>query len=102
MMRESNYGNLKILSLFSGAMGLDLGLEYAGIPTVACCEIDKWCCSTIRQNKPEVTIFQESVSELDPHAVIKESKLKDPFILVGGPPCQSFSTGGNRAVSCSP
>jgi DNA (cytosine-5)-methyltransferase 1 len=88
---------LKALSLFSGAMGLDLGLEAAGIETLACCEIDKWCCATIRRNRPNIKIFEGSVSQLDPIAVAEIVGLDSSTLLVGGPPCQSFSSAGNRS-----
>jgi DNA (cytosine-5)-methyltransferase 1 len=79
-------------------MGLDLGLKQAGIETSVCCEIDKWCCNTIRLNDPHVVVIEDSVSELNPVDVAAAGSV-DPHaaILVGGPPCQSFSSGGKRA-----
>lgn len=78
-------------------MGLDLGLEQSGIKAVACCENDKWCCETIRRNKPNVQVFEQSVMQLEPAAVAQAAGLDSSCILVGGPPCQSFSSAGNRA-----
>lgn len=78
-------------------MGLDLGVESAGMEIVGCCEIDKWCCETIAKNRPDVHLYKGSVSDLDPAKVGKELGLDDSFVLIGGPPCQSFSSGGNRA-----
>src|SRR5690242_21003985 len=78
-------------------MGLDLGLEAADIETAACCEIDKWCCATIRRNRPSIRVFEGSVSSLDPTKVAESVGLDSSVILVGGPPCQSFSSAGNRA-----
>ncbi|HRM94908.1 MAG TPA: DNA cytosine methyltransferase, partial [Alicycliphilus sp.] len=39
-----------VVSLFSGAMGLDMGLEQAGLRTVVAQDIDPWCVQTIRRN----------------------------------------------------
>ena len=39
-----------VVSLFSGAMGLDIGLEQAGLRTVVAQDIDPWCVETIRRN----------------------------------------------------
>lgn len=77
-------------------MGLDLGLESCGIEIAACCEIDKWCCETIRVNRPRLKVYQDSVSNLSPTQIADELKLDSSFLLIGGPPCRSFSSGGSR------
>ncbi len=83
-------------------MGLDIGLEACGIEIAACCEVDKWCCETIRANRPNIRIYQDSISKLDPQAVAEDLNLTSSFIVVGGPPCQSFSSGGNRGGLSDP
>jgi DNA (cytosine-5)-methyltransferase 1 len=84
-------------------MGLDLGLERAGVETVVCCEVDRWSCDTIRLNRPNLSVLQESVTELDPHHVVASTGIRaEDAILVGGPPCQSFSSAGNRAALTDP
>lgn len=89
---------LKVISLFSGAMGLDIGFEEAGFDIRACCEIDKHCCESIRRNRPSIRLFDEGVVGLDPLQVAKESGINpEESVLIGGPPCQSFSSGGNRS-----
>lgn len=83
-------------------MGLDLGLEQSGIETVACCEIDKWCCATIRRNRPQVRVFEGSVSDLNPVDIAETLGIDSSIILVGGPPCQSFSSAGKRSGLSDP
>jgi DNA (cytosine-5)-methyltransferase 1 len=92
-----------VISLFSGAMGLDLGLELSGIETTLAVELDKHCCSTIRQNRPELDVWEADISALSPESILKRHRNPDDvFLMVGGPPCQSFSSGGKRAGLSDP
>lgn len=86
------------LSFFSGAMGLDIGLEQAGFEVLLCCEVDNACRKTILKNKPQIALIGDL---RDYSAVqIRESAglgTKDEIdLVVGGPPCQAFSTAGKR------
>jgi len=90
-----------VISLFSGAMGLDLGLMCAGLHIAASQDYEKWCVETIRKNGH--VAVQGDIRELikaDPECgfLLNAAKLKkqDVFAIVGGPPCQSFSTAGKR------
>ena len=93
----------EIWSLFSGAMGLDLGLESVGATPTLALEWDKWCCATIRQNRPQLDVIEGDVSSFKGNDLRRIRKFDDEvFALVGGPPCQSFSPGGNRAAISDP
>lgn len=86
------------ISIFSGAMGLDLGVEKAGFEIKACVELNKYACMTIRENKPHLPLIEGDVSAIEGKALLDLAGVKDGelTLLFGGPPCQSFSTAGRR------
>lgn len=86
------------VSFFTGAMGLDLGIEKAGFKTLLACEIDKACRKTIVRNKPDIALIGDirnySASDIRARAGLLSDD--DIDLVVGGPPCQAFSTAGRR------
>ena len=77
------------LSFFSGAMGLDLGMEQAGIKPVLTSEIDKYARATILKNNPDIgligDIWKYSTDQIREYAGIGNKKID---VIFGGPPCQ--------------
>ena len=93
----------EVWSFFTGAMGLDLGLELAGLPATLAVEIDQDCCATIRNNRPRLDIWETDISRLIPTDLFaRRGNPREVFLMAAGPPCQSFSPGGKRAALSDP
>jgi len=94
----SNQRGLPVLSLFTGAGGLDVGFHLEGFDVLACVEIEPQFCRTIERNKPgyfnpDAEVICADIRDLDPH---RFRQLPIEFVI-GGPPCQTFSAAGRRA-----
>lgn len=84
------------ISLFSGAMGLDLGLMQAGIDIVIGQDFDTSCIKTMELNG-HLGIHGD-IRSISPDDLLAHANMSvgEPFLICGGPPCQSFSTAGKR------
>ena len=85
---------MRVLDLFSGIGGFSLGLERAGMHTVAFCEQNKYCHAVLKKHWPEVPIY-------DDVRTLTAARLADDGIAVdvicGGFPCQDISIAGKGA-----
>ena len=84
------------ISLFSGAMGLDIGLGQSGIDIRIGQDFDRSCVETMLANRhPSLC---GDIRGLSPDQLLEAARLKvgETFLLCGGPPCQPFSTAGKR------
>ena len=79
---------MKIISLFSGAGGLDLGFHKAWFETIFANEYDKTIWSTFEHNFPNTKLDKRSIVNLPSRDV------PDSIGIIGGPPCQSWSEAG--------
>lgn len=88
--------NRDVVSLFSGAMGLDLGLAEAGLRIAVGQDFDSACVATMLANGHKALggdIRNIAESDLLDAAGLSRG---EPFLICGGPPCQPFSTAGKR------
>jgi len=96
--RSFSKPSLKALSFFSGCMGLDLGLEKEGIKVILACEIDSAARKTIETNRPDIALIGD-IRDYSATAIREKAGLsseEEIDVIVGGPPCQAFSSAGKR------
>lgn len=96
MKYEKYYSNRDVISLFSGAMGLDIGLQQVGLDVVIGQDFDPFCVETMKANGHNV--LGGDIRGIKPEQLLEKAGLKvgEPFLICGGPPCQPFSTAGKR------
>lgn len=93
---ERYKNNRDVISLFSGAMGLDIGLGKAGLNVVIGQDFEPSCVETMKANGHNV--LGGDIREIKSETLLELTGLHvgEPFMICGGPPCQPFSTAGRR------
>ncbi len=90
MYRQKHGGNMKIISLFSGCGGLDLGFERAGFEIPVANEFDSTIWATFEANHPNTVLIKNDIR------IIQETDFPNDIDgIIGGPPCQSWSEAGS-------
>lgn len=79
---------MKVISLFTGAGGLDLGFQASGYDVTWANEFDKTIWETFEKNHPEIPLDHRSITD------IPEDDIPMADGIIGGPPCQSWSCAG--------
>ena len=82
--------SLTSLELCAGAGGQALGLEQAGYEHVGLVEVDKYCCETLRLNRPEWNVLEADLNHFS------AKKFRGVDLVAGGVPCPPFSKAGKQ------
>ena len=88
--------NPTFVSLFSGGGGLDLGLKAAGFKPLFACDCEQSSAATFRLNMPDVPFHLGDIRHLTKEAIDAAVSGRRVDLVVGGPPCQGFSTLGDQ------
>jgi DNA (cytosine-5)-methyltransferase 1 len=87
---------LSAISLFSGAGGLDLGVEQAGFALRAALEHDQDACASLRANFPRTAVVEADIRKIRTCDLLAAADLRagEVELVIGGPPCTPFSKSG--------
>jgi len=92
-----------VVSMFSGAGGLDEGFRAVGFDIACCVDIEEWACDTLRTNHPNLSVMGPpkhtgNIKEISAQEICRFANLKkkEVDVLIGGPPCQPFSQAATQ------
>ena len=91
--------SLTAIDLFSGAGGLHIGFEEAGFDIKLCIDNDALVERTHRRNFPDIPMISRDIKEVPAEEIKEYLKGESLDVIIGGPPCQGFSTIGKRSSS---
>lgn len=94
MLKQSS-SSTDVLSLFSGAGGFSYGFANAGLTPICGAELNKDACATYETNIGS-TCHNVDLADTEPSFFKRLLGNREPFVVIGGPPCQGFSTAGAR------
>lgn len=89
----------KAIDLFSGAGGLHIGFARAGVDIRLCVDNNHLVEKTHRRNFPHIPFINQDINTLSVTEIAKQAHCNEPDFIIGGPPCQGFSTIGKRVSS---
>lgn len=91
-----NEKSMKMFAFFAGGGGLHLGFEEAGFTLALASDIEPSAAATHALNSPDVPFVLEDIRKLTADELLAAAGGVRPDIVVGGPPCQGFSTLGDK------
>lgn len=92
-------GTLNAYTLFAGGGGLHLGLESAGIKVIVASDINEHAETTHKLNWPKLPFIRKDCRALTSEELLAAAGGVKPNVMAGGPPCQGFSTIGDKLSS---
>lgn len=95
--RTNEGKNPRVASFFAGAGGLDIGFSKAGFDIVLATDFDSDCCETLKLNEGRSVCDGGKVLKADIRQIQRDNLPENIDVVIGGPPCQSFSASGRRA-----
>ena len=98
LQQELESARPSVISLFTCCMGMDLGFARAGFSTRYANDIAQFAFATIKANRPDLPCDMEDIANIPSADILKRASLnwRETDVVIGGPPCQSFSTAGKR------
>lgn len=93
-----NGNKYTVVDLFSGAGGFTIGFAQADFKVLLSTDFDNDCAAVHTKNMPDIPFVKSDIYNLTDD-ILKDYVTEDVDILIGGPPCQGFSTIGARASS---
>jgi DNA (cytosine-5)-methyltransferase 1 len=87
-----------VISLFTGAYGMDMGFEKAGYEVLLGLDISDASYKNFKANRPKTPFIYGDIVNYSTTDILREAGLKpgEVDVVTGGPPCQPFSTAGKR------
>jgi len=86
----------KVVDLFCGCGGLSEGFEDAGFNVVAGNDLDKNMIESFKLNHPKANAIIGDINKITSEHLLRDNKKEEITLVIGGPPCQGFSTVGDR------
>ena len=89
-----------VVSLFTGAGGLDIGFEEDGRFNIICAsDIEPECKKTYNYNYPNTPFINKDIRIISSKEILEQTQNIKPDVIIGGPPCQGFSVMGDKNSS---